>query len=135
MARNMNTDSPLCFDISANFSNIDHLLECKYRHYFTSEMIPTVPKFVENIQCLVEILHVASPVWFEVRIHKYKDSSNGSWCSWNSSEQFDDFSDKLNQFHTKSFCSVENILDADKNILYVLRKGHKFMRCKILDIK
>lgn len=135
MARSMNIDSPLCYDISANCTNIDHLLECKYRHFFTSEMIPNEPKFVENTQCLVEILHAVSPICFEVRIHKYKDASNESWCSWKSAELFDGFSKELNKFHAKSFTSVENISDADKNILYVLRKTNEFMRCTILDIK
>lgn len=134
MARNMNVDSPICFNVSANYTNIDHLLECKYRHFFKSEMIPEETKFVENAQCHVEILHATSPIWFEVRIHKYKDS-NGSWCSWNSAELFDAFSKELNEFHAKSFCSVENISDADKNILYVLRNGNKFMRCTILNIR
>lgn len=134
MARNMNADAPICLEIASNFKNIDHLLECKYRHCFKPEMVPNVPKFVENTQCLVELLNTLSPISFEMRIHKYKDS-NGIWCTWNSSDRFDKFSKELNEFYAKSFILVQNVSDVDGNALYVLRKGDKFMRCTILEIK
>lgn len=134
MVRNMNADSPICHDISSNFSNICHLLECNDRHYLTPDMIPKVPKFVENTQCQLELQSALSPVSFEMRIHQYKDS-NGIWCAWNSADKFDDFSKELNEFHAKSFNLVENVSDANRNALYVLRKGNTFMRCMILDIK
>lgn len=134
MARNVNADLPFCLEVSSHFSNIDHLLECKYRHFITSEMVPKVPKFIANAQCLVEILNALSPISFEMRIHQYKDS-NGIWCAWNSADLFNGFSKELDEFHGKSFNPVQNMLDADKNALYVLRKANKFMRCTILDTK
>lgn len=134
MVRSMNVDSAICDDISVSYTNIDHLLECKYRHLFTSELIPKEPKFNTNTQYLVEILHIVSPVWFEVRIHKYKDAA-GEWCNWNFAEHFEGFNEELKKFYTESFAPVKNISDVDKTVLYVLRKGEKFMRCIILDIK
>lgn len=130
----MNVNLPICLEISSNFWNIDHLLECNHRHFFTPEMIPKEPKFVENTQCFVEILNAFSPISFEMRIHKYKDS-NGTWCAWNSVDLFDGFSKELNEFHKKSFVPVQNVTDADGNAMYVLRKGDAFMRCTILNTK
>ena len=134
MARKLNDDSPICVDISANFSNMNHLLKCKNRHFFKSDMILNEPQFARDTQCLVEILHVVSPIWFEVRIYKYK-KLNEDWIDWNSSEQFDQFSKDLNESHTKSFTSVGDISEVDKNTMFVLRKGSQFSRCTILDTK
>lgn len=134
MVRFMNADAPICGDIFATFSNMDHLLECKNRHFFKSEFIPKEGKFDAKTQYLVEILNAVSPIWFEVRVHKYKDS-DGNWCDWNWAERFDEFNEELKKFYTKSFEPVKNVSDIDKTVLYVLRKGNRFMRCIILDIK
>lgn len=134
MARNLYDKSTICVDISANFANINHLLKCKNRHSFKSDSIPKESQFAMNTQCLVEVLRVASPIWFEMRIHKYKDS-NGDWCTWNSVEQFDKFREDLNEVHKKSFVPVNNLSEMNKNTLFVLRKGDQFSRCIVLDIK
>lgn len=130
----MSDATQICADISANFTNIAHLLECKYRHLFTSEVFPKELQFSADTRYLVEILHAMSPIWFAVRIHKYKDS-NGNWCDWNSVELFDEFSARLNEFYINSFVPIENISVADRSLLHVVRKGNKFMRCTILNTK
>lgn len=134
MARNLHDDSTICVDVSANFANINHLLKCKSRHFFKSDSIPKEPQLIENTQCLVEVLRAVSPIWFDVRIHKYKDL-NGDWCTWNSVEQFDQFHVEFNEYHKKSFIPVKNFSEVNKNILFVLRNGDKYSRCTILDIK
>lgn len=133
MAHNINADSPICLDISTNFKSISHMLDCQHRHFFKPELVPNAPKFVENSLCNVEILNVLSPISFEVRIHHLKDSQ-GNLFAWNPAKSFDQFNKELNEFHAKSFTPVPNISNADRNALYVLRKGDKFTRCKILDI-
>lgn len=130
----MSDAAPICVDISANFTNIGHLLECKNRHFFTSEVVPKDRQFSDNTRYLVQILDAVSPIWFAVRIHKYEDS-NGNWCDCNAAELFDEFDAQLHEFHANSFVAVENISVADRSILYVLRKGKKFMRCAISDTK
>lgn len=137
MARKLNGDSPMCNDISAHFENINHLLKCENRHSFKAESIPKEPKFTEATQCLVQVLHAASPIWFEVQIIKYKDS-NGDWCNWNSTEQFEKiekFKEDLNEFQKQSFVPIKTIPEERKNTLFVLRKGNQFSRCTILDNK
>lgn len=134
LARNMHGDSSQCVDIPANYVNINHMLECENHHSFESDAIPKEPQLTERTQCIVEILHVVSPIRFEVRIHKYYEDSEG-WRNWNSAEQFDKFSKDLQEFHTKIFNPVENISNVDKNTLFVYRKGEIFSRCMILDIK
>lgn len=131
---NDNNDSPMCNDISGNFENIDHLLKCKNRHYFKSESIPQEPKFTESTHCLVQVLHAVSPIWFEMRVIKHKDS-NGDWCNWDFSEQFDKFRQDLNEFQKHSFVPIKTIPDEQKDTLFVLRKGDQFSRCIILDKK
>lgn len=132
MARNLSDTSPICTNISANFKNLNHLLECKYRHFLKSETVPQVMQFSAGTRYLIEILYVVSPIWFEVRILEY-ENANGLWCDCNSG--FDEFSAKLNEFYRNSFVPVENILAADRNLVYVVRKGNRFMRCTILDTK
>lgn len=134
MVRSRNADAPICGDIFAFFTNIDHLLECQNRHFFKPELIPAEPKFDAKKQYLVEILYAVSPIWFEARVHKCRDL-NGNWYDWNDAERFDEFNEKLKQHYTKSFAPVEKPNDIDKTRLYVLRKGNKFMRCIILDTK
>lgn len=135
MARSLSDDSAnLCVDVSANFANINHLLKCKNRHFFKSDSIPKEPQFTENTQCLVEVLRAVSPIWFDVRIHKYKDL-NGDWCTWNSVEQFDQFREDLNEFHETAFSPVKDLSEVNEHTLFVLRKGDQFMRCIILNVK
>lgn len=125
----------MCLDILANSVNIHHLLNCKSRRFFKSDSISKEPQFVvANTQCLVQVLHAVSPIRFEVRIHKYKDS-NDYWCDWNSIEQFDNFTADLNEYQRKCFVPVETISEVDKNTMYVLRKGDQFSRCIILENK
>lgn len=134
MGRNLNVDSPMCLDILANFANPNHLLNCTSSHCVKSDSIPKEPRFTKNTQCLVQVLHAVSPIWFDVRIHKYKDSNVG-WCDWQSGEQFDKFKEDLNEFYKKFFVPVQTISEDDKNSLFVLRKGAQFLRCKILENK
>lgn len=132
MARNLSDTSPICTNISVNFTNLNHLLECKYRHIFKPETVTNETKFSAGTRCLIEILYVVSPIWLEVRIHKYEEV-NGNWCDCKSG--FDEFSVRLNEFYINSFVPVESISAEDRNSLYVVRKGNRFMRCTILDTK
>lgn len=133
MARHLNDDSSICFDVSANFANINHLLKCKRRHSFTSDSIPKEPQFAEHSQCLVEVLRAVSPICFDVRVHQYKDL-NGDWRTWDSVEKFDQFCEDLNESYKRSFIPVKDLSELNKNTLFVLRKGDQFSRCTILDI-
>lgn len=134
MGRNLNSDSPICLDISAEFANIHHLLNCTDRHFFKYISLPKEPQFNANTQCLVQVLHAVSPISFEVRIHKCKDL-NGAWWDSKSALQFDQFSEDLNEFQRKFFVPVEIISDGNKNKLFALRKGEQFSRCIILQNK
>lgn len=134
MGRELNDDSPMCNDISANFENINHFLKCENCHSVKSESIPKEPKFTETTQCLVQILHAVTPIQFEMRIIKYKNS-NGDWCNWDSSEQFEKFREDLNDFQKQSFVSIKTVPEEQKDALFVLRKGNQFSRCTILDNK
>lgn len=129
-----NADARICDGIYAGVRNASHLLECKYRHFFKSELKPEKPQFTANTKYLVEVLYALSPVWFEVRIHMEKDLT-GNWWDWNSANHFDEFNEALKKDCLKSFKPVENVADLDKNVMYVLRAGKIFKRCTIWDIE
>lgn len=132
--RNINANAPLCVDVAASFTNFNHMLKCKNRHFFRPENIRKQPTFSQPTLCQFELLSVISPALFTVRIIKYKNP-NGDWCELNSSDSFDKFHSEFNEFYGNAFAPIQNASDMNNNSLFVVRVGQNFSRCKIIEQK
>lgn len=110
------------------------MLKCKNRHFFPPEHSPKQPTFTQPTLCQIEVLCVISPALFTVRIIKCKNA-NGDWCELNASDSFDKFHSEFNEFYGKSFAPIQNDLDINKNVCFVVREVNNFSRCKIIEQK
>lgn len=124
-------DEPLCIDIFASFTNIDHMLKCKNRHYLLYQQNRKSASYTWKSICRFEIVDVLSPIFFKVCKIMHKNT-NGVWCSDNI-ERFRSFSEELNRECTKSFIPIRNKTELNKNTLYVFRNDNQYQRCQVLN--
>lgn len=128
----MNDEAALCIDTPLSFVNFNHLIECRNRHSFKDVEDCSESVFTDPKECQLEILRVLSPAWISVRITDYKDVGSTDWLEYHSCRSFDEFNTAFEQFYATAFEPIQNPSELAHKMLYVLRDGDKFSRCRIM---
>lgn len=128
--RRMNSAAPLCMDIATTYTNVGHLLDCKYRHCFENSVKCGESVFAEPKTCQIQILEVLSPVCVSVRLIKSKGTETNDWQQHFIPDSFEQFNEEFTKFYASNFAVVD-ATEINDNKLYVLRDGIDYYRCRI----
>lgn len=118
-------------DIATAYTNVGHLLDCKYRHFFGNSVKCGESVFTEPKTCQVQILKVLSPVCVSVRLIKSKGTAMNDWIQHFMPDSFEQFNKEFTKFYAINFAPIHDVTEINNNKLYVLRDGNNYYRCRI----